>query len=132
MSERRVPTHTVPSARSHRESSTALRNSPREKTSLHSEGVDRVYPEHANALCKAVLAPPDSPTMGDLWKMQDEKLEIENEKEPDVKKKKHKYLFLCCLLTFFSTSIHRFINRLKKILISLGLELECLSIDLII
>ena len=50
------------------------------KPSLHSEGVDKVYPDHANALRKAVLAPPDFPTMGDLWKMQDEKLEIENEK----------------------------------------------------
>ena len=45
-------------------------------------------PEHANALRKAGLAPPDFPTVGDLWKMQDEKLDIENEKEPDVNKKK--------------------------------------------
>ena len=39
--------------------------------SLHSEGVDKVYPDHANALPKAGLAPPDFPTMGNLWKMQD-------------------------------------------------------------
>ena len=50
------------------------------KPSLHSEEVDKVYPDHANALRKAGLAPPDLPTMGDLWKMQDEKLDIENEK----------------------------------------------------
>ena len=54
------------------------------KPSLHSEGVDTVYPDHANALHKAGLAPPNFPTMVDLWKMQDEKLETENEKEPDV------------------------------------------------
>ena len=44
--------------------------------SLHYEGVDKVYPDHANALRKAGLLP----TMGDLWKMQDKKLETENEK----------------------------------------------------
>ena len=38
------------------------------KPSLHSEGVDKVYPDQANALRKAGLAPPDLPTMGDLWK----------------------------------------------------------------
>ena len=41
------------------------------KPSLHSEGADKVYPDHVNALRKAGLAPPDFPTMGDLWKMQD-------------------------------------------------------------
>ena len=50
------------------------------KPSLNSEGVDEVYPDHANALHKAGLAPSDFPTMGDLWKMQDENLNIENEK----------------------------------------------------
>ena len=39
------------------------------KPSLHSEGVDKFYPDHANALRKAGLAPPYFPTMGDLWKM---------------------------------------------------------------
>ena len=54
--------------------------------------------------------------MGYLLKMQDEKLEIENEKEPDINnKEKQKCLLLCYLLTFFSTSIHRVINGLKKI-----------------
>ena len=37
------------------------------KPFLRSEGVDKVYPDHANALRKAGLAPPDFPTMGDLW-----------------------------------------------------------------
>ena len=45
--------------------------------SLHSDGVEKVYPDHANSLRKAGLAPPDFPTMGDLWKMQYEKLETE-------------------------------------------------------
>ena len=36
-----------------------------QKSSLHSEGVDKVYPDHANALHKAGLAPPDFPKMGD-------------------------------------------------------------------
>ena len=34
--------------------------------SLHSEGVDKVFPDYVNALRKACLAPPDFPTMGDL------------------------------------------------------------------
>ena len=68
-----------------------------------------------NALRKAGLAPPDFPTMGDLWKMQDEKLEIENEKEPGVKKKKNKNVYFCVAYSrYFSTSIHRVINGLKK------------------
>ena len=51
-----------------------------QKPSLNSEGVDKVYPDHAKALCKAGLAPPNFSTMLDLWKNQDEKLDIENEK----------------------------------------------------
>ena len=38
---------------------------------------------------KAGLAQPDFPTMGDSWKMQDEKLETENKKETDVNKTKN-------------------------------------------
>ena len=44
------------------------------KPSLHSEGVDKVYPEDVNALRKVGLAPLDFPTMGDVWKMQDKKV----------------------------------------------------------
>ena len=85
------------------------------KPSLHSEGIDKVYPDHVNALRKAGLAPPYFPTMGDLWKMQDEKLDIENEKEPDVNKKKNRNVYFCvAYLPYFSTSIHRVINGLKK------------------
>ena len=65
--------------------------------------------------------------------MQDEKLDIENEKEPDVNKRKNRNVyFRVSYSRFFSTSIHRVINGLKHILISLGLELECPTIDLII
>ena len=37
------------------------------KPSIHSEGVYNIYPDHANALRKASLTPPNFPTMGDLW-----------------------------------------------------------------
>ena len=40
-----------------------------QKPSVNSEGVEKVYPDHANALHEAVLAPPDFLKMGDLWKM---------------------------------------------------------------
>ena len=72
------------------------------KPSLHSEGVYKVYPDHANALRKAGLAPPDFPTMGYLWKMQDENLETENEKEPDVNKKKNRNVYFCVAYSRFS------------------------------
>ena len=83
------------------------------KPSLHSEGVDKVYPDHANALRKAGLAPPNFPTMGDLWRNQDEKVDIE--KEQDVRKKKNRNVYFCVSYSrSFSTSIHRVINRLKR------------------
>ena len=50
------------------------------KPSLHSEGVDEIYPDHANILRKASLASPNLPIMGDLLRKQDEKLDMENEK----------------------------------------------------
>ena len=85
------------------------------KPSLHSEEVDKVYPDHTNALRKAGLAPPDFRTMGDSWKMQDEKLDIENKIKPDVNKKKKRNVYFCvACLQYFSTSIHRVINGLKK------------------
>ena len=58
------------------------------KTPIHSEGVDKIYPDHVNALHKAVLAPPNFPTMGYLWSNQDDRVDIE--KEPDVSKKKNR------------------------------------------
>ena len=84
-----------------------------EKTSVHSEGVDKISPDHANALRNAGVAPPDFPTMGDLWSKQDEK--VDTEKEPDVNKKMNRNVYICVAYSrYFSTSIHRVINRLKK------------------
>ena len=45
------------------------------KPSIHSEDVDKIHPEHANALRKAGLPPTNFPTMGDLWRNQDEKVD---------------------------------------------------------
>ena len=82
-------------------------------TSIHSKEVDKIYPEHANALRKAGLVPPISPTMGYLWRKQDEKLD--NEKEKEVSKKKNINFYFCVAYArYFSTSIHRVIIRLKK------------------
>ena len=66
-----------------------------QKSSLHYEGVDKVYPDHENALREAGLAPPNLPTMGYLWKMQDWKMDIDNEKEPDVNKKININFYFC-------------------------------------
>ena len=66
-----------------------------QKPSLQSEGVDKVYPDHANALRKSGLTPPDFLTIGDLWKMQDKKMDIENKKEPDVNKNKNRNVYFC-------------------------------------
>ena len=83
------------------------------KPSIHSEGVYKIHPDHANALCKAGLTLPNFPTMGDLWSKQDERLDIE--KEPDVRKNKNiNVYFFVAYSRYFSTSIHRVINRLKK------------------
>ena len=49
--------------------------------------------------------------MGYLWRNQDESCIWK--KNLTSKKEQHKCLLLCCLLTLFSTSIHRVINRLK-------------------
>ena len=63
------------------------------KPSIHSEGVEKIYPDHTNALCKAGLAPLFFPTMGDLWSKQDER--VDTEKEPDVIKKKNINVYFC-------------------------------------
>ena len=47
---------------------------------LHYKGLDKIYPDYANALREAGLAPPNFPKMGDLCKIQDEKMDIKNEK----------------------------------------------------
>ena len=46
------------------------------KPSINSEGVDKIYPGHANALRKAGLAPPNFPKMGYLWSKQDVRVDI--------------------------------------------------------
>ena len=61
--------------------------------SIHVEAVDKIYPVRANAFCKAGLAPPGFPTMGDLWRNQDEK--VDNETEQDVSKKKNRNIYFC-------------------------------------
>ena len=43
-----------------------LANFTSQKTSLRSEGVDKINPNHANALRKTVLTPYNLPTIGDL------------------------------------------------------------------
>ena len=68
------------------------------KPSFHSERLDKIYPDHANALCKAGLAPLILPTMGELWENNDENIDIENKKESDINKKKNRniYFFVAC------------------------------------
>ena len=51
-----------------------------QKPSFCSEGVEKIYPNNSNALNKAGFAPPIFPIMGELWKDQDENMDIENEK----------------------------------------------------
>ena len=46
------------------------------KPSLHSEGVDKICPDHVNALCKAGLAPSNLPTKRDLLSKQDENMDM--------------------------------------------------------
>ena len=46
------------------------------KPSIHSEGADKIYPNHANALRKVGLVSQNIPTMGDLWSKQDDKGDI--------------------------------------------------------
>ena len=58
------------------------------KPSIHSKGIDKIYPDHVNTLPKAGLVPPNFPTKGSLWIKHDEILNIE--KEPDVSKKKNR------------------------------------------
>ena len=45
-------------------------------------------------LCKAGLAPPIFLTMGELWRGQDEKMDIENKKEPEVIKNRGMSIFV--------------------------------------
>ena len=92
------------------------------KPSIQSEAVDTIYPYHANDLRKAGLAPPVFPTMGDLWRKQDEK--IEKEKELDVSVRKNRNVYFCVAYSrYFSTEIHKVIDRLKS-----SFNLTCLRV----
>ena len=64
-----------------------------QKPSIHSEGVDKIFFHHLNALRKSGLAPSDLPTMGYLWSKQDGK--VDKEKETDVNKKKNRNVYFC-------------------------------------
>ena len=80
------------------------------KPSIYSEGVEKIYPDHANALHKAGLTPSNFPTTVYLWSKQDEKVDIE--KKLDANKKKTRNVYFCVAYSrYFSTSIHRVINR---------------------
>ena len=84
------------------------------KPSIQAAVVDSIYPAHVNALRKACLASSVFPTMGDLWEKQDEKLEKNKERDVSVKKNRNVY-FCVAYSRYFSTEIHRLINRLKKL-----------------
>ena len=47
------------------------------KPSIQAEAVDTIYQDHVNALRKAGIARTVFPTMGYLWRKQDEKVEKE-------------------------------------------------------
>ena len=83
------------------------------KPSIRAAAVDSIYPAHANALRKAGLAPSVFPTMGKLWGKQDEKLEKNKERDVSVNKNRNVY-FCVAYSRYFSTAIHRVIDRLKK------------------
>ena len=80
--------------------------------SIHAEVLDKIYPAHVNALRNASLSPHVFPTMGDLWRKQDEKVDIE--KEQSFSKKNRNVYFCVAYSHYFSTSIYRVIYRLKS------------------
>ena len=54
--------------------------------------------------------------MGEYWKVQDGKTDIEKEKEPEVKKKKNINVYFCVAYSrYFATSTHRVIDKLEKL-----------------
>ena len=63
------------------------------KPSIQAEAVDTIYPDHVNALRKAGIARTVFPTMGYLWRKQDEK--AEKEKERDVSVKRNRNVYFC-------------------------------------
>ena len=67
--------------------------------------VNTIYPAHANALLKVVLAPSIFPTMGELWGKQNEKLEKNKERDVSVKKNRNVYFCLAYSHYFLQQSI---------------------------
>ena len=87
------------------------------KPSIHYEGVEKIYPDHANALCKAGLAPPNFPIIGRFmektgWEGGYIKITRRQQKE------KQKCLLLCCILTFFSYIYSQGYQQAKKIILT--------------
>ena len=81
--------------------------------SIHADAVDKLYPDHETAFRTAGLAPPIFPTLGDLWRKQDDK--VDSEKEQHFIKKKYINVYFCAAYSrYFSTFIHRVIDRIKK------------------
>ena len=77
--------------------------------------MDSIYPNHVNALRETGLAPPIFPTMGELWKYQDIKTYLDKENDLDVNKKRNKNVYFCVAYSrYFSTSIHKVIEKLKN------------------
>ena len=75
--------------------------------------MDTIYPAHANTFRKAGLSHPVFPIMGELSGKLDEK--VEKNKERDVSVKKNRNVYFCVAYSrYFSTAIHRVIDRLKK------------------
>ena len=103
------------------------------KTSFHSERVENVYPKHVNSLLMVSLSPPIFLTMGESWKYQNGKHGYWEWKTIWIQQKeKHKFLFLCCILTLFFYIYPQGDQQAKTHLIYLGWEYECPTIDLTI
>ena len=73
--------------------------------------VDTIYPAHGNTLRKAGLAPPVFPTMGELWK---NKMRSWRKIKKETSAFKRKLYFVVAYSRYFSTAIHRVIERLKN------------------
>ena len=100
--------HAIPSGVLNRLTKLTPRN-----PSIHSEAVDKIYPDHANYLLKAGLASSISPKMVYLWRKQDKK--VDSEKERDVSKNKNRNVYFCVASSrYFSVPTHRVIDRLKN------------------
>ena len=71
--------------------------------------------DHENTLHGLGLAPSISLKIGELWKVQDERTDLDKENDLDAKKKKSRNLYFCIAYShFFSTYTHRVIDKLKN------------------